>query len=155
MRHYPLMRTVATRFLEDPEDVSDVLQDAAVSLWQHADTLETAANRKAYILTTLRNLCLSRLKSKRMDIDIEDAPEIAEEDDDMRDIESRDTLAVLLSKLSPTQQAVMSISICSGLDTEAIARNLGLSADNVRQIISRARRSLRQHYRLLFQSRQN
>ncbi len=146
METYPLMRRMALSMLKNKEDASDAIQDTSATLWLHIDSLENSLNRRAYILTALRNRCLSRLRSVRPTVDIDEAVTSAYSAEDSDKVETEDLLSKLLNQLPPTQQKVLNLSICLQLDNDTIATRTGLSKENVRQIISRGRRTLRQLY---------
>lgn len=150
MGAYPLMRGIALSMLKNPDDASDAIQDTAASLWQHVELLEKASNRRAYILTSLRNRCSSHLRTGNPTGNIDEAETLVSNADDINEWEYEDLLAKLLQHLPPTQQKILTLSISRQLDTETIALSTGLSKENVRQIISRARRTLRQLYQSHF-----
>lgn len=146
MQAYPAMRGLALRMLRNHDDAADALQDAAASLWMHADTLDRVDNMRSYFLTATRNACISRLRGSHDDMSIDEAGAIAGSDEALERIEADNSLEQMLQRLPPLQRQVISLSICNQLDNKAIAETLGLSYDSVRQSLSRARRTLRQLY---------
>lgn len=146
MQAFPAMRGLALRMLRNPDDASDALQEVAATLWMHADILDEVENRRSYFLTSVRNFCTSRLRAARTELDIDEARAIGNPDEDQEKFETDNSLEQMLDKLPPLQRQVIIMSICRQLDNKTIAETLGISNDNVRQSLSRARRTLRQLY---------
>lgn len=146
MQAFPAMRGLALRMLRNPDDASDALQEVAATLWMHADILDEVENRRSYFLSSVRNFCTSRLRAARAELDIDEARAIGNPDENQEKFETDNSLEQMLDKLPPLQRQVIIMSVCRQLDNKTIAETLGISNDNVRQSLSRARRTLRQLY---------
>lgn len=146
MQAFPAMRGLALRMLRNPDDAADALQEVAATLWQHADTLDEVKNRRSYFLSSVRNFCTSRLRTVRAELDIDEARVIGNPDENQEKFETDNSLEQMPDKLPPLQRQVIIMSVCRQLDNKTIAETLGISNDNVRQSLSRARRTLRQLY---------
>lgn len=146
MTLYPQMRGLALHILRNPEEAADAIQDAAASLWEHRESFLKASDHKAYALTSLRNICLNKIKAARPTTDIDEAQKLTDMTDTGSRIEGADLITQLISSLPEKQQKVMALSVFQSLTGKEIAQLTGLSEENVRQQLSRARRSLRQSY---------
>lgn len=140
------MRLTAMRILRNDEDADDALQDAALALWQHAASLEKADNPTAYALHTVRNICISRLRSLKPDSPISEAVTISDDTFSPDSADCDEYLEALLQRLPPAQRSVMRLRVYERLDTAAIAETTGQTDSNVRQLLSRARKALRKLY---------
>lgn len=94
----------------------------------------------------VRNICLSRLRSFRETLPIDEAAGIGDSDDAYAETDADNYLDVLMSRLPPAQRTVMMMRTSLQLETSAIAKATGFSEANVRQLLSRARRSMRNLY---------
>jgi RNA polymerase sigma-70 factor (ECF subfamily) len=145
--HRRLLFSIAYRMLGSASEAEDVVQDA----WLRAREDEHADIRspRAYLTTIVTRLCIDHLRSAertRMEYPGPWLPEpLAEPNQEPAELASSLTTAflVLLEQLSPTERAVFLLREVFDLDFSEIARGVGKSEANVRQILARARRRLR------------
>jgi RNA polymerase sigma-70 factor (ECF subfamily) len=146
--HRPLLFSIAYRMLGSVTEAEDVLQDA----WIRARQDEQAEIRtpRAYLTTIVTRLCIDHLRSAertRMQYAGSWLPEpLAEPIQEPAELASSLTTAflVMLEHLSPTERAVFLLREVFELDFDEIARSVGKSAANTRQILTRARSRLRE-----------
>jgi RNA polymerase sigma-70 factor (TIGR02957 family) len=146
----PLLFSIAYRMLGSASDAEDVLQDAWLR-YRGAD--ETAIRSpKAFATTIVTRLCLDRLKSARASREEYIGPwlpepvltsDLARPDDVLQRAESV-TLAflVLLEALSPEERAVFLLKDSFEYGHSEIAEMLGITIDNSRQLLHRAKARL-------------
>lgn len=143
------MFAMAMCMLRNQDDAADAVQDAMKKLWERHSDLELVENLNAFCMRTARNAALDRLGQRRNVSDIDTAAMIASD-------LSTDTAACsdsaarmldrLIDMLPAAQAKVIRLSIFRQLYNDEIAEFTGLSAENVRQLLSRGRRSLRDLY---------
>ena len=150
MPHSRRMFAVAFRFLQRPEEAEDLLQDVMVKLWQIRDSLPPDKELLPFLLTVVRNLCLDRLRSRQIkddtieDVDITlDYLQPLDIDDKVEEKDRLRHLLGLINQLPPDQQKVLRLRAIDDLSTDEIAKQLDISPENVRQLLSRARKRLR------------
>jgi RNA polymerase sigma-70 factor (TIGR02957 family) len=146
----PLLFSIAYRMLGSASDAEDVLQDAWLR-YRNAD--ETAIHSpKAFATTIVTRLCLDRLKSARAAREKYVGPwlpepvltsELEQPDTVLQRAESV-TLAflVLLETLSPEERAVFLLKEVFEYAHSEIAEMLGMTIDNSRQLLHRAKARL-------------
>src|SRR6476646_610749 len=145
-----LLFSIAYRMLGSASDAEDVLQDAWLR-YRRADR-STIRSPKAFATTIVTRLCLDRLQSARTTREEYIGPwlpepvltsEIEGPDTMLQRAESV-TLAflVLLEKLSPEERAVFLLKDVFEYDHAEIGDILGLTADNSRQLLHRAKTHL-------------
>jgi RNA polymerase sigma-70 factor, ECF subfamily len=145
--HRPLLFSIAYRMLGSVSEAEDVVQDA----WLRARQDEQADVRspRAYLTTIVTRLCIDHLRSAertRMEYPGPWLPEpLAEPNQESAELASSLTTAflVLLEQLAPTERAVFLLREVFDLDFHEIARSIGKSEANTRQILTRARGRLR------------
>lgn len=147
-QHRRLLFSIAYRMLGIVADAEDVLQEAFIR-WQQASD-DDIHSPKAYLVTVVSRLCISHLQSAH--VRREEAvgqwlpePLVTEPHDDplgvLRVDESLSmALLVLLERLTPVERAVFLLHEVFGFKYQEIAKSLGLSEANCRQLFSRARR---------------
>lgn len=140
----------AARMLGDDDAVDDALQDAFFRLWQRRDTIKTEKDAECLSVTTVRNVALDMLRRRkvRLAVSIDEAGDTADYDGS----EEREELymcvkAIIDSRLSPRQQAVLKMHDRDGMAYCDIAEEIGTTQENVRMILSRARKTIREIYK--------
>lgn len=145
--HRPLLFSIAYRMLGSVSEAEDVVQDAWLRACQdeHADV----RSPRAYLTTIVTRLCIDHLRSAertRVQYPGPWLPEpLVEPNQESAELASSLTTAflVLLEQLAPTERAVFLLREVFELDFDEIARTVGKSEANTRQILTRARGRLR------------
>src|SRR5262245_39067051 len=145
--HRPLLFSIAYRMLGSASEAEDVVQDT----WLRARQDEHAHVRspRAYLTTILTRLCIDQLRSSertRMRYPGPWLPEpVAAPNQEPAELASSLTMAflVLLEQLAPVEPAVFLLRDVFELDFAEIAKGVGKSETNTRQILARARCRLR------------
>jgi RNA polymerase sigma-70 factor (ECF subfamily) len=145
--HRPLLFSIAYRMLGSASEAEDVVQDVWLRARQdeHADV----RSARAYLTTIVTRLSIDRLRSAdrtRLQYPGPWLPEpLAEPNQESVELASSLTTAflVLLEQLTPTERAVFLLREVFELDFDEIARSIGKSQANTRQILTRARSRLR------------
>src|SRR3954447_17766100 len=124
-------------------EAEDVLQDAWIRARQDEDA--DVRSPRAYLTTIVTRLCIDHLRSAertRMECSGPWLPEpLAEPVQEPAELASSLTTAflVMLEHLAPTERAVFLLREVFELDFDEIARSIGKSPANTRQILTRAR----------------
>ena len=145
-----LYRT-AFLLMGNEDDAKDVVQDAYLKLWKMRDSITSVDNPQAYCATIVRNLCIDRHRAASLQV-VDKPPEelpLAGDDSASRHIERNETAQMLnrcLARLPAQQQQVIRLRDISGCSMQEIEKATGLSAVNVRVLLSRARKSLRDQF---------
>jgi RNA polymerase sigma-70 factor (ECF subfamily) len=146
----PLLFSIAYRMLGSASDAEDVLQDAWVRYRGAGE--KTIQSPTAFATTIVTRLCLDRLKSARATREQYIGPwlpepvltsEVERPDSVVQRAESV-TLAfmVLLETLSPEERAVFLLKDIFEYGHSDIAEMLGITVDNSRQLLHRAKARL-------------
>jgi RNA polymerase sigma-70 factor (ECF subfamily) len=143
----PLLFSMAYRMLGSASEAEDVVQDT----WLRARQDERADVRspRAYLTTIVTRLCIDHLRSAertRMEYPGPWLPEpLAEPNQESAELASSVTTAflLLLERLAPIERAVFLLREVFELDFDEIARSVGKTEANTRQILTRARGRLR------------
>jgi RNA polymerase sigma-70 factor (ECF subfamily) len=135
-------------------EAEDVVQEAFLRLHRMLREGERVESPRAYLATVVTRLCIDQLRSARARRERyvgEWLPEpllASDEADPARHAEVADSLSlaflVLLESLSPEQRAAFLLREVFDYPYDQIARIVGKSEDNTRQLVTRARRQLQE-----------
>ncbi len=134
--------------LGNEDDAKDVVQDVYLKLWDKRDSLNSIYNDQGYCMRAVRNMCLDRLRTAAPDI-VDKPPEelpIISEDDSSSGIERNETARLIkqcIANLPKQQQQVIRLRELGECSMQEIMEATGLNAVNVRVLLSRARKALR------------
>lgn len=149
-RELPLQRLmygVALKTGLPPDDAADAVQETQVRLWRRRDRIpDNDAELKLYCMAALRNECISTLRRRKPSVALEEAEELKtpEEESSAEYRDTRRRIETLIDSLPGSQGKVIRMSSFGGLDNAEIARATGNTENNVRQLLSRGRRRLRE-----------
>jgi RNA polymerase sigma-70 factor (ECF subfamily) len=140
----PYLFAIAYRMLGSVAEAEDVVQEAF--LRYHEAGVEPDSPR-AYLATVTTRLAIDELRSARVRREVYPGqwlPEPIVDDDAARHAETADSLSLaflhLLEKLSPVERAVFLLREVFDYSYDEVARIVGKSPDNCRQILVRAHR---------------
>lgn len=145
---FPLRKnlyTLAFRLLESQEDAEDVVQDLYLKLWQSELPDDALKSPKAWCLTLVRNMCLDRLKSKRVR-DRVPMDKIDPEQPPASDLHGKQRIRAVfnaLEKLPENERKVLKMKVLEDLSYEEIEKRTGYSYPSLRVMLSNARKKLK------------
>ena len=103
---------------------------------------------EAFMQTVLRNVCLNMLRKRHTpENELDMADKLPEEGDDIGRVEQQGTLRMLLDSLSPKARRMVTLRHLGDFSYEEMATLTGETEGNIRTILSRARRFLKERYR--------
>ena len=151
---YPRLQRVALRLLGNAEDAEDIVQEVYMKLWSKRDALPDVQDVEAYCVTLTKNMCIDRLRIAEADkADVDEVPiMLAATDDVEAQVERRDAVEQvqrIIGTLPENQQQVITLRDMEDCSFEEIAEQTGLTAVNVRMLLSRARKTIRERFKRL------
>lgn len=146
--YHGLLFPIAYNMLRDAEDAEDLVQETMLK-WLSVDT-PNVQNVKAYLVKTLVNKCLNFIRDRKRAKSHQESFALQPEKVSIpRLIEHGPALSLsmlaMLEKLSSIERAVFLLKEIFGYSHKEIAEILEISEENCRQILSRAKRHLRQN----------
>jgi RNA polymerase sigma factor (sigma-70 family) len=148
-RFRPHLERHARRFLRNPSQVDEVVQDAFLYLMVTLPELDSELGVLRFLKWKVRLLCLDviRASGKAYLSDIDEHPEFkADQPEVGSDLERAEDAAIVrmaLAKLQPRHREVLIASIYEEKSTLEIAAQVGLSENATRQLMLRARTALK------------
>jgi RNA polymerase sigma factor (sigma-70 family) len=149
----PMVRSICTRFLYDPEDVQEAVQETFLRIFRALPRLNGSYQLGAWIARIARNVCLDQIRSRskpdRHTKQVEDLEESCQSDPGadpqelfLRSQEGRRVYATLAA-LPPTYRSAILLRDLYGLAYKDIAITLSISNYQVKNFLHRGRESFR------------
>lgn len=145
--HYRRMYATAITILRNSDDASDAVQKAFTRLWEKRDDLPNIDTPEAYCVTTIKRICIDRIRKNALPINevTEDTLLISDDSDIQADNrESLQLVTLLMNKLPEQQRQVLQLRAFNDCSLEEIESITGLTGVNVRTLLSRARRRMKE-----------
>lgn len=140
---------IAFRLTHDVQRAEDLVQETYLRLWTKRNSLDKVEHVLTYIVGVLRHIFMDQLRSNKMAMSqkpVEDYP-LSTETDLPRTIDASDQykrLLQLISNLPDPQGKVMMMRDIEDCSYAEISDEMELSEVNIRSILSRARKRVRQ-----------
>lgn len=140
----------------DSVEAEDIVQEVFEKLWKIRDSLSTVQSDEAYILSVTKHMALDhcRARTRKQMNALTAAHDPGDEGEGEKMIEEKEMvqhIENLLSTLPPSQQVAMRLRHFAGLPISRIAETMQQSELNVRQLLSRGRRTIKEKVEKLYE----
>ncbi|MCD8081538.1 MAG: RNA polymerase sigma factor [Bacteroides sp.] len=141
---------IAYRLLENEADAQDIVQEAYLKMWNKREGLTVISNPEAFSVTLVRNMCFDLLRSgkyllQRQCVELATIHE-QPQNDRSEEKEQAYMIRQLIATLPEQQQQIITLRDIRECSYEEIEKITGLSAVNIRVILSRARKKIREQF---------
>jgi RNA polymerase sigma-70 factor (ECF subfamily) len=138
---------LAKSILMDEHKAQDAVQDLNLKLWEKRNDMDKIENLTGFVLRSMRNLCLDKLRQKYTENELSNDLEYKESDPylqlEKKDMAKRAT--VLINQLPELQRTIIRMRDVEGFELNEIAEITSLTENAVRVNLSRARQKIRNH----------
>ena len=143
-QHYAKMLRVARTILYDEQESKDVVSDIFESLLR-GQTVIVADTEERYLLTSVRNQCLKRIRHQetRLHMEAATAEQTATADDDER---WADIVEFVVAHLTEQEQRIFHLRFTGGYSYDEIASAEGISRVAVWKHLSHALKEIRNRF---------
>ncbi len=139
----------AKRFLKDESEAEDAAQEVLIKLWQKRDSLSKYESLEAIAITATKNMCIDTLrknKTEKLQINEETTGgNIKTPDAEYENNEAMSLVEKAIDMLPDRQKLVVHLRDIEGYSSEEIARIMEIERGNVRVLLSRARKQIRNY----------
>lgn len=132
----------ALRFVDDADVAEDMEQEAFFKAWLYLEDGGRIDNFTSFMYTSVRNVCISYLRDKKVTLDESHIPDVGEEEIDTSFRDARIWKAI--DQLPEKCREVFLMSKRDGLSNEEIADEMGISVKTVKNQMTKAFSRLRE-----------
>jgi RNA polymerase sigma-70 factor (ECF subfamily) len=159
-QYLPILFSRAYRFVGDPQDAEDAVQDALLSAYRHLDQFKGTAKMTTWLTTIVTNCALTQLRRRPRGAHVSlDEPATEEQNyslsDRLADVrpspegeciqsELHCYLMQSVTELSPSLRQAIQLCDLDGLTTKEVSHLLGVPQGTVKTRVSRGRLKLKQ-----------
>lgn len=153
-----LIYRISYAVLGNKDDAEDIVQEVFEKLWRQRENLPEIQNDEAYIVSVTKNLALDRIRSQSRYriLPIETENDVSDAGQSERNIEAKEMLQNienLMCVLPVSQQSVIRLRHFADLPIPEVAETLQLTEVNVRQLLSRARKTMKEKIEKIYEDR--
>lgn len=153
LKYYKKLYCIAFKLLNNQESSEDLIQEVYFKLWKNRKKLMHVENYEAYCVMITKNMCYDVLRSKSYKIHQEsiDINEIKEQmscadSNAIVDKSSYKLVQKIIDSLPLKQKKVIILKEIKALSFKEIGYITGVNESNVRVILSRARKKIREQF---------
>jgi RNA polymerase sigma factor (sigma-70 family) len=147
-RYHKLFLRKVYRMVKNKDDAEDVVQDAFVKIYKHAQTftVQEGAQFSSWAYKILLNTCYTFSKKRKQEqqffqsLDQEEMVQIQSDDRDWRQTLDMDKFVTILKRLPQTCARILSLSVLEGKSAEDVAQTEGISVETFRVRLHRAKK---------------
>lgn len=145
--HEKLYR-IAFRITEDIDIAQDLVQETYIKLWNNREKWATLKSTEAYAVVILKNTCMDHLKKEKRcyKVALNNESEKVIDVDALEQKEDEYYIKSIVNSLPKQQQIAFWMKHWDGYSNEEIENALGVSAVNLRVILSRARTKVKNQF---------
>ena len=154
LRCHRKLFSVAYRLMSNAQAAEDIVQETFLKLWMQRDKMENVDNPEAYSITVLRRLFYDRMRTghlQEVDKDV-GSLQVTSSQNISRQLEAADEyqrVRLLIFHLPEPQGRIMLMRDVEDRSFEEISIETGFSEVNVRSILSRARKKIREQIKAM------
>lgn len=143
------MYWAAYRLTGNSDEAEDIVQETFVRLWTHRGLLDTVGNAEAYSVRMVRNVYIDKRRGQHIDVVASGTEnlQIASAEDIARRTEQRDLADKtrdIIDRLPEQQRRIVIMKDIEDMTYDEMAGLTGLTVQNLRTLLSRGRKTLRQ-----------
>lgn len=145
---HSLIYRISYSILENRDDADDVTQEVYIKLWERRNNLGDVRNDEAFVVTMTKNMSIDLLRNnQRKTTSIIESKDLAFESGEEERLYARDELSNVMKcmhTLPKTQQQAIRLRHFADMSIQEIAMATEQTETNVRQLLSRARRAMKE-----------
>ena len=146
--------SVAYRLMSNAQAAEDMVQETFLKLWMQHDKIEKVDNPEAYSITVLRRIFYDKMRAghlQEVDKDV-GSLQVSSSQNISRQLEQADEyqrVIQMIVSLPEPQASIMLMRDVEDRSYEEISIETGLTEVNIRSILSRARKKIREQIKTM------
>lgn len=150
LKNYLRLCQFANKFLKNPEEAKEVVQDAFIHLWENREIIGFEGSLLSYLFKTIQNKCINLLRHRQVETKHAEVLRLVYSErrsvspvQSLMALELGEHINKVVSNLPPQCRKIFELSRHEGLSYNDIAITMGISVKTVEVQISKALRILR------------
>ena len=146
--------SVAYRLMSNAQAAEDMVQETFLKLWMQRDKIEKVDNPEAYSITVLRRIFYDKMRAghlQEVDKDV-GSLQVSSSQNISKQLEEADEyqrVRLLITHLPEPQARIMLMRDIEDRSYDEISIETGLTEVNIRSILSRARKKIREQIKAM------
>ena len=146
--------SVAYRLMSNAQAAEDIVQETFLKLWMQRDKMEKVDNPEAYSITVLRRIFYDKMRAghlQEVDKDV-GSLQVSSSQNISKQLEEADEyqrVRLLINHLPEPQARIMLMRDIEDRSFDEISIETGLTEVNIRSILSRARKKIREQIKAM------
>lgn len=146
--------SVAYRLMSNAQAAEDMVQETFLKLWMQRDKMEKVDNPEAYSITVLRRIFYDKMRAghlQEVDKDV-GSLQVSSSQNISKQLEEADEyqrVRLLITHLPEPQARIMLMRDIEDRSFDEISTKTGLTEVNIRSILSRARKKIREQIKAM------
>lgn len=146
--------SVAYRLMSNAQAAEDMVQETFLKLWMQRDKMEKVDNPEAYSITVLRRIFYDKMRAghlQEVDKDM-GSLQVSSSQNISKQLEEADEyqrVRLLITHLPEPQARIMLMRDIEDRSFDEISTETGLTEVNIRSILSRARKKIREQIKAM------
>ena len=146
--------SVAYRLMSNAQAAEDMVQETFLKLWMQRDKMEKVDNPEAYSITVLRRIFYDKMRARHLqevDKDV-GSLQVSSSQNISKQLEEADEyqrVRLLINHLPEPQARIMLMRDIEDRSFDEISIETGLTEVNIRSILSRARKKIREQIKAM------
>ena len=138
----------ALKILNNHEDAQDAVQDVFEKLWKMRNNLNKYENLEAFTIKMTKNLCLDKLKQKKLKAQkmqaIESNQEFQIKNNNYDKKNTSEIIKLFINQLPDKQKMIIHLRDVEGFEFNEIAEIMEIDINAVRMNLSRGRKAIKE-----------
>ncbi len=154
--YYPSLCYYAIRFIEDPQQVKDIVQNFFVKIWEKKGLrFDNPTALNSYLYTSIRNACLNHIRQEKLHDNIHQqipTEQVSENEYLQEQLENEVMQEIFgaIEDLPKKSKRVFRYSYLYGMSNNEIAEALGISINTVKTHKLKAKQQLKERLKNVF-----
>lgn len=145
---------IAFNIVKNKQEAEDVVQEVFIKMWMMGNKLDDYRDAEALAVTMTKNRSIDVLRKQKYLSDEFSAADIRKPDssptphDQVEISENEDIISRIINELPQNIRDLVQLREINGLSYEEISGQKGMNINNLRVVLSRARKMIREKYLL-------
>lgn len=143
---------IAFRIVKNQQEAEDVVQEVFMKMWVMRKKLDDYNNIEALAVTMTRNSSIDQMRkwkhidSEKVPSDIINSNHSPSPHERLVSSETAAIVAMIIDELPPVTRDIVQLREINGLSYDEISKQKGMNINNLRVVLSRARKMIKEKY---------